>query len=110
MGRPSNTKERRAQIIDALLSTMAKEGYERATVNAIAREANLAPGLVHYHFTNKQEILVALVEQLVTRLDERVEARLEGASDAPRAKLYAVVDAYVALGPEAIHAPSQRGS
>ena len=30
----------------------------------IAREASLAPGLVHYHFTNKQEILVALVEQI----------------------------------------------
>jgi TetR/AcrR family transcriptional regulator, transcriptional repressor of bet genes len=60
----------------------------------------LAPGLVHYHFTNKQEILVALVEQLVARLDERVATCLESAGAGARARLYAVVDAHVALGPE----------
>lgn len=101
MGRPSNTAERRTQIVAALLSVMSKEGYERATVAAIAREAKLAPGLVHYHFTNKMEILIALVEALVARQGERVAARLESAGSAPRARLYAVVDAHVALGADA---------
>ena len=100
MGRPSNTAERRAQIVAALLVVMSKDGFERATIAAIGREAKLAPGLVHYHFTNKLEILVELVEQLVARLDARAAGLLASAADAPRARLHAVVDAHVALGPD----------
>ena len=40
---------------------MADRGYERASVTAIAKAAGLTPGLVHYHFHNKKEILLALV-------------------------------------------------
>lgn len=77
---------------------MAREGYERATIAEIAREAGLAPGLLHYHFGSKQEILVASVERLVARLEARFSARLETAGDDPRARLQAFVDAHVALG------------
>lgn len=101
VGRPSNTAERREQIVAGLFAAMSKDGYERATIAAIAGEANLAPGLVHYHFANKLEILVALVEQLVKRLDERAAARVEAAGQAPRARLHALLDAHVALGPDA---------
>jgi TetR/AcrR family transcriptional repressor of bet genes len=101
VGRPSNTAERRRQIVAALLAVMSKEGYGHATITAIATEAKLAPGLVHYHFENKLEILVALVEDLVARLDERAAALLAAAGDGPRARLYAIVDAHVALGPGA---------
>lgn len=101
MGRPSNTAERRAQIVDALLTVLSKEGWARATVAAVAREAGLASGLLHYHFASKQEILVALVEQLVARREERFAARLANAGDDPRARLFAWVDAHVALGPDA---------
>ena len=100
MGRPSNTAERRAQIVDAMLTVLAREGYARATVAAIAREAGLTAGLLHYHFASKQEILVALVEALVARVEERFASRVAPA-DAPRARLFAWLDAHVALGPDA---------
>lgn len=101
MGRPSNTEQRRAQIVDALLSVMAREGYERATIAAIAREAGLTSGLLHYHFAHKQEILVALVERLVARRDARFASRLEAASVSARARLHAFIDAHVELGSDA---------
>jgi len=101
MGRPSNTAERRAQIVDALLTVVSKEGYARATIAAVAREAGLTAGLLHYHFASKQEILVALVERLVARLEERFQTRLAEAGDEPRARLFAWVDAHVALGADA---------
>ncbi len=98
MGRPKNTAARRAEITAGLLEVLAAEGYEGATVAAIARAAGLAPGLVHYHFATKEEVLVALVEELAARLDARARAGLEATGDDPRGRLLAYVDAHVALG------------
>ena len=100
MGRPSNSDERRAQIVDALRRVMAKQGWERATVAAVAKEAGLAPGLVHYHFGSKAEILHALVERLVEGARQRIDARTERAQGA-EGRLFAVLDALLARGEDA---------
>jgi TetR/AcrR family transcriptional regulator, transcriptional repressor of bet genes len=101
VGRPTNTHERRRQIARALIQVIAREGYSHATIAEIAREAELAPGLVHYHFKNKEEILALAFEELVLSIDARAMARLSGAKDSPRARLVAFIDAHVAMGPDA---------
>lgn len=99
MPRPSNTEERRQQIVDGLLRVMAERGYERASVGEIAKAAGLSPGLVHYHFSDKQEILLVLVEQLASRARIRVTTRLARVKgDDARAKVEAFLDAYLATG------------
>ena len=98
MARPSNTDERRQQIVEGLLKVMAARGYERASVAEVARAAGLTAGLVHYHFKDKQEILLGLVERLSAGLRERVEARLAKAGPGSRARLDAFLDAHLALG------------
>jgi TetR/AcrR family transcriptional repressor of bet genes len=100
MARPSNTAERRQQIADALLAVMSKRGYEKATIAEVAKEAGLTPGLVHYHFETKQEILLAVVAQLDGILERRVEIRLARA-EGPRAQLDAFIDAHLATGSDA---------
>lgn len=100
MARPSNTEQRRGEIVDALARVMAHTGYSGASVTAIAREAGLAPGLVHYHFATKLEILVALVETLAARLSERETSRAAKARSAWQ-RLEAFIDARVALGTDA---------
>ena len=69
MGRPSNTEERRAQIVEAFLTVISKEGYARATIAAVAREAGLTSGLLHYHFGRKHQLLVARAQLLGGRGD-----------------------------------------
>ncbi|MBK6695089.1 MAG: TetR family transcriptional regulator C-terminal domain-containing protein [Myxococcales bacterium] len=101
MPRPSNTAERRAEIVDGFLSVMSREGYERATILKAARAAGLSPGLVHYHFADKEAVLVALVEQLAAGLSSRVAARLAAAGDHPRRRVHAIVDALVAKDDDA---------
>lgn len=101
MARPSNTQERRKQIATALQHVMAREGYDGASVALIAREAGLAPGLVHYHFENKQEILLELLEDLVVHHAARVKARIEEAGEDPGARLDAFIDAHLATGRDA---------
>ncbi|NOJ80455.1 TetR family transcriptional regulator [Myxococcus xanthus] len=102
MPRPSNTEERRQQIVAGLLKVMSERGYERASVSEIAKAAGLSPGLVHYHFSGKQEILLALVEQLAAQARQRVATRLERVKgpDA-RARVDAFVEAFLATGDDA---------
>ena len=98
VARPSNTEERRQQIVQGLLRVMAERGYERASIAEIARAAGLSPGLVHYHFAEKQEVLLVLVEQLARGVRERVAARLEGVRGGARAQVEAFLDAFLATG------------
>ncbi|UJR80135.1 TetR/AcrR family transcriptional regulator [Sandaracinus amylolyticus] len=101
MARPSNTGARRAEIVDALLRVLAERGWAAATTAEIARAAGMTPGLLHYHFASKQEILLALVERLTATLQDRFERRAERAGDDPRARLFALLDAHVALDDDA---------
>jgi len=96
MPRAKNTDERRAQIVDGLQAVMATRGYERATIAEIAQAAALTPGLVHYHFESKQEILLALIQKLAWVWRERAAEKMER-SDSPRARLALLLDAWLAL-------------
>lgn len=97
MGRPSNKAQRRAEIVNALQNVIAKVGYEGASIQAIGKEAGIAPGLVHYHFQNKQEILVELVHSLTETSITRYEELKKNATNA-REMIEAFIDAALALG------------
>lgn len=100
MARTSNSSTRRTEIVLALQTVMAKQGYEKATIQAIAAEAGLAPGLMHYHFKSKQEMLVSLVTTLADFGQQRF-AHLAAGVDDPLLRLRAYIDARLALGPGA---------
>jgi TetR/AcrR family transcriptional repressor of bet genes len=97
MARKPNTEQRREQIVNGLLAAIGEHGYDKATVHTIAQKAGLAPGLVHYHFRNKEEILLELVKSLAEVAQRRYESLAASATDAA-ARLKAYVDARLALG------------
>jgi TetR/AcrR family transcriptional regulator, transcriptional repressor of bet genes len=100
MPRPSNTQERRREIASALARVMARTGYDGASIAAIAAEAGVAAGGVHYHFGSKAEILTDLVDRLVGVARSRIEARLERA-DTARDRLLAILDGLLDAGGDA---------
>tara|TARA_R110002096_G_scaffold299503_2_gene494016 strand:- start:88550 stop:89104 length:555 start_codon:yes stop_codon:yes gene_type:complete len=93
MGRPSNRDKRRQQILQAFARVLADHGYAGATIAAVAAEAELGLGLIHYHFKNKEELLTALLKMLVTGFKQRVREQ-RGDSD----PLTAYADGALALG------------
>ncbi|HEY3356824.1 MAG TPA: TetR/AcrR family transcriptional regulator [Polyangia bacterium] len=101
MPRPSNTDERRQQIVHALMQVMAKKGYDGASVADIAAAAGLTPGLVHYHFKNKLEILLGVLATLTSEHDTRLAAALAPAGDDPVAATAAFIDFHLGLGAHA---------
>lgn len=97
MGRPSNTEQRKQEIVTALLHVMANVGYEKASIQSIAKQAGLAPGLIHYHFKTKQDILIAAIHWIAASAEQRLQAMLNDARD-PWEKLKAFVNARLATG------------
>lgn len=86
---------------------MAEKGYEKASIQSIAKAAGLSPGLIHYHFKTKQEILVELTNQLSQTAKDRFASKVESATT-PTEQLTAYVEAALELGagsdPEAVTA------
>ncbi len=100
MSRTPNKTSRRAEIVTAMLHVMARHGYERATIQAIAQEAGLAPGLIHYHFKNKQEILISLVRSIAEFAKARsARAAIDAKSSMDRLRIH--LEAGLGLGPGA---------
>lgn len=94
-----NTAERRVEIVDALLRVMADQGWAKATIARIAREAGLTPGLLHYHFQSKQEILLELVHRIESEHEARIR-RLSAQATTPTQRVQAMVLAYLKAGDE----------
>jgi TetR/AcrR family transcriptional repressor of bet genes len=101
MPRPSNTAERRLQIARSLLEVMARTGYAGAAIADVAKRAKLAPGLVHYHFKNKLEILLVAIDELEGDYVRRLDALVAAAGDKPERELRAFIDAHLRLGKHA---------
>jgi AcrR family transcriptional regulator len=71
------TKER---IIAAASKVLAEKGYEATTLREISREAQAAPGLVHYYFGGKDELLVVVLQAAGRRFHQRMESLVQQVS------------------------------
>jgi len=49
-------------ILEAALKLFQRFGYQKTTVEEIAREAQIGKGTVYLHFTSKEEILLTLIK------------------------------------------------
>lgn len=58
------TSDNRTKIISAAYRVLAEQGYEAATIKEIAKAAKVAPGLLHYYFTNKNELLIEVLTEV----------------------------------------------
>lgn len=96
MGRSSNTDTRRSQIITAMMTVMSEQGYDGATIQAVAANAGLTPGLVHYHFKSKLEILLHLIEMIEGQVRQRYLKRASVVD--PMEDLEAFIHAHLGLG------------
>jgi AcrR family transcriptional regulator len=68
--------ERRAQLADAALQTLAELGYARTSLREIAQNTDFSHGVLHYYFSDKEDLITHCVRQYeaacVTRYDEIV--------------------------------------
>jgi AcrR family transcriptional regulator len=63
---PARTERRRRQIIEAAAKCFARTGFAKTTIADIAAQANLSKPALYAYFENKEAIIAALEDQLVT--------------------------------------------
>ncbi|UCD33293.1 MAG: TetR/AcrR family transcriptional regulator [Desulfobacterales bacterium] len=80
MGRKSNAPKRREQIVWALYDCLAEKGHEKVTIKEIAAQANLPPGVIHYYFKSKDEIVSILAEAIIEKYSKILDLRVDEAS------------------------------
>lgn len=88
--------DRRGQIVAAAATVLGRDGYASTTLKQVAREAGIAPGLLHYYFQTKEELLVEVVSTMDEEMREEWRAALEGIAD-PLERMTAGFDLAVEL-------------
>lgn len=65
-------EEVREAILDATDQLLARHGYQKMTIDDLAREALIGKGTVYLHFNSKEEIALSHIDRIVERLKERL--------------------------------------
>ena len=98
--RSSTSTARRQQIVAATVEVIAGAGFAQASFARIAQSAGLSSTrLISYHFTDKDELVAAVVEHVVTAMGEAVGARVAAQRTAAD-RLAAYVEGVVAFTDE----------
>ncbi len=88
-------RERRSLLLEAAFRLLADDGSASTTVRAVCAEARLNPRYFYESFTDLDELVVAVYDDVVRDLRERVAAEVSAAPDddaAMRAAVRATVD------------------
>ena len=96
MGR-HKVEVRREEILVATIAEIEKSGMTALRVSDIAAALGVSPGLVYYHFDNKDALLVAALEYAVVRDADRLDQAL-AAEGAPVERLRRVLASYGPAG------------
>ncbi len=82
---PTTTRER---LIAAAFRVVARDGLEAASVKAIAADAGLTPGLLHYHFPTKAALLEAVLRVALANYLEVSRQRREATAPGEQIAAY----------------------
>jgi AcrR family transcriptional regulator len=86
-------ERRRQQIMVAAKRVFSDRGFNKATMEDIAQEAELSPGTLYLYFKNKEELYASLSLRILQYLLIRVEHVNEEKDSGPEDKLKSLVDA-----------------
>ena len=84
--RSLNRKERdrqmrRADILHAAEHIFAQKGYDKATMQDIAREAQYATGTVYLYFKDKESLYFSLLEEKISEMMSIIKEKTVGDKD-----------------------------
>jgi AcrR family transcriptional regulator len=96
VGRPENAdpEATRRQILTAARACFSAQGYSATTTRMIAEAAGVAPAAVYHHFGRKQDVMIAVHEDVSVRSQARIRERTTAATTA-REMVEGVLDVIV---------------
>lgn len=92
--RAAGAAVRSRQILDAAARLMEHRGSESVSMQALAQEAGVSVGLIYRYFGGKDEVLLAVIVEVLNAFAVDVPAAMTDAGDDPVRRLAAAFDAY----------------
>ncbi len=86
-------ERRRQQIMVAAKRVFSEKGFNKATMEDIAQEAELSPGTLYLYFKNKEELYASLSLRILQYLLLRVEHVIEEKNGGPDEKIKRLMEA-----------------
>ena len=97
--------KRRDQLVACAIDAIVELGFQRTSVAEVARRADVSKGVVTYHFPAKDELISAVVGDVLTAMVTYLEPRLRGAE--PQAFPERYLRAYVTAWAEFLRTHSR---
>jgi TetR/AcrR family transcriptional regulator, fatty acid metabolism regulator protein len=73
------TQRKRAdQLVRCTIESIAQVGYPRTTVAEVARRAEVSKGVITYHFPAKDDLIKAVIADVIAEMAQYLEPRLWG--------------------------------
>lgn len=89
----------RERLLRAAADVFARQGYAEATAEAIAREAGMSKATFYEHFSNKEECILAVFDEVASlvlmRLATSVDGEFPNYRDRVRARVHSFLEAIV---------------
>ncbi|MGZ6696669.1 MAG: TetR/AcrR family transcriptional regulator [Solirubrobacteraceae bacterium] len=87
---------RRQELTTAAAHVFAARGYDQTSVQELAEALGVAAGGIYHYFGGKEQLLIAICDQLMDPLLDEARALAADANADPRAQLRAIVRLWVA--------------
>ena len=75
---PEVSPDARSRILVAAAGAFMATGFANTTIDDVAHDLGATKGLVYYHFRSKFDIFLAVYEEAMRRVRERVEPHVHG--------------------------------
>jgi TetR/AcrR family transcriptional repressor of nem operon len=85
-------KDSRKRLVQVAIKLFATRGYHAVSIADILRESGCTRGLLYYHFSSKEELGYAVIDEWIRLLAEQGAASHLRASEHPIDRLLKVVD------------------
>lgn len=69
--------ETRERLLESALDIMSEKPFANVTLTEIAERIGLSKGAIYWHFKNKDDVLVSLIENVCGQLEETLSSNLE---------------------------------
>ncbi len=67
-------QEVREAILDATDLLLSRYGYQKMTIDDLAKEVSIGKGSVYLHFTSKEEIVLSHIDRIIEQLKGKLSA------------------------------------
>lgn len=88
--------ERKAEILNAFMKLVSKYGFDKTTMQDIAREANISIGVIYKDYANKEDLIEAYIGYLNKQFSTDCE-KIVDRSLPPEKQLHDLIVGYITL-------------